>query len=872
MCAYPIQKLPISKKDKTWKQDNLDYFEKLSYGSGSSNRNTNYNKKINYDLYNGKFNKADLEYVCNPLGIADNEMPATLQHMDIVSPALNLLISEEGTRPDNCMVISESTNDINRKQKVLKDKIMYSLQQHLAEKIDPASADPNNPPQTPEQIIKYDKYNVSDLIESKANKLHKHLKRYLNTKEVFKRGWKDVLLAGEEIYWTGVSNNDVIFRRANTLNTTVILDGDTEQVDDALAVIEVRMLAPSTILDELGEELTSDDVTLLEAMSRRHYNRYGNTNNSPTFSLTTNGIEDTGISNFSATNTAGSYLSDLIRVVRVEWKSFKKLYYLTYTDDDGIEQALTVDESFQLSKFKQTYPDAKTEEYWINEAWEGIKIGNEIYVAVQPKPNQRRRMDNPYYCKLGYTGLIYNSTNSQSVSLMDRLKPYQYLYNIISYRLELAFASDQGKIMLMDLAQIPRSEGIDVDKWMYYLKAMKIGFINSFEEGRKGSQIGKTSNFNQFQSIDLSLANTIEQYIRTLEYIKQQTAFISGVTPQRLGAISSSELVGNVERSVQQSALITEYLFDSHDEVKRRTYTALIECAKIAYKDGKKIQYILDDMGIELLDIEEGEFDDSELNVFMSHATKDNNIVNEAKELMKLALQSDKADLSTLVDSLINNSPRDMLHTIQRGEQAKYARDKAIQDQQANIEQAKIKAQQDMVARQEDSKQKDRDLKQYEVDQNNATKIQVAEIATYNKQQELDQDGDGIPDPIEIGKLALDREDIASKAFLEKSKIEHDKAKHQKEIDLKDKELKMKEDIENKKIEAIRLQNISQEKIAKDSNNLKEKELEIKKKEQSNKLEIEKVKLAAAKAKAIADAQKSRIAIQKAKQTPKKPK
>lgn len=870
--SLPIQKLPFSKKNKEWKRDNMDYYERLSYGSGSSNRNSNYNKKINYDLYNGKFNTKDLEYVCNPLGLEDNEMPATLQHMDIVSPPFNLLISEESSRPDNCIVISESTNDINRKQQVLKDKIMQSLQQHLMGQIDPSTIDPNNPPQTPEQIIKYEKYNISDLVESKANKLHKHLKRYLNTKEVFKKGWKDVLCAGEEIYWTGVSGNEVLFRRGNPLNITVILDGDTDYIDDALAVIEVRMLAPSTILDEMKDDLSIDDVKILEEMSRRHYNQYGNTNNSPVFALTDRGVEDTGISNFNSTNTSGSYLSDLLRVVRVEWKSFKKLYHLEYTDEDGLLQALTVDESFNLSTFKGAYPDAKTEEYWINEAWEGIKIGNEIYVSVQPKPNQRRRMDNPYYCKLGYTGLIYSSTNSQSVSLMDRLKPYQYLYNIISYRLELAFASDLGKIMLMDLAQIPRSEGIDIDRWMYYLRAMKIGFINSFEEGKKGTKIGQTSSFNQFQSIDLSLANTIQQYIQTLEYIKTQTAFISGVTPQRLGAIASKELVGNVERSVQQSALITEYLFDSHDEVKRRVYTALIECAKIAYKDGKKIQYILDDMGIELLDIEENEFDDSELNVFMSSATKDNNIKNDAKQLFQLALQSDKADLSNVIDSLINDSPRDMLRTIQRGEEAKYAREKAAQDQQAALAQQATKANQEAIQLQLEDKQKDRDLKQYEIDQNNSTKIAVQEIANYFKAANTDSNKNGVPDPLEVGKLALDQQDVAQKAFLEKSKLDNDKEKHSKEISIKEREIKMKEDIENKKILAIKTQNASQERIADASNKLKEKELKIKEKAEGNKLAIEKVKLAAAKAKAITDAKKASIMLRKAKQPPKKSK
>ena len=32
---------------------------------------------------------------------------------------------------------------------------------------------------------------------------------------------------------------------------------------------------------------------------------------------------------------------------------------------------------------------------------------------------------------------------------------------------------------------------------------------------------------------------------------------------------------------------------------------ALVECAKMAYRDGKKVQFVLDDMGIELLDVPE---------------------------------------------------------------------------------------------------------------------------------------------------------------------------------------------------------------------------------------------------------------------------
>ena len=151
--------------------------------------------------------------------------------------------------------------------------------------------------------------------------------------------------------------------------------------------------------------------------------------------------------------------------------------------------------------------------FWKNDAWEGVRIGADIYVGIRSKPNQRVRMDNPYYTKLGYTGFIYEATNSKSVSLVDRLKSYQYLYDIISWKLQIVFGSDMGKLMLMDMAQIPRSEGVSLEQWMYYLKENKIAFINSFEESNKGTKQGQHSTFNQFQTIDMSLTNSVQQYI-----------------------------------------------------------------------------------------------------------------------------------------------------------------------------------------------------------------------------------------------------------------------------------------------------------------------------------------------------------------------
>lgn len=839
----PQQKLPMSSKDKEWGKSCINYYSNYRYTNGSNLRSDRFRKLINYDLYNGKVNHKDIETICDPLGVnTSSTFSARFQHYDIISEPIRLLIGEETKRPDNHIVITESPEDINRKTSAIKQKIFEALQQGLAYQIDP-NADPNNPPLPPEEILKHEKYTPSDIIESKANKILKVLKKKLNTRLLFSQGWKDALIAGEEIYWVGIENAEVSMRRVNPVNLTVILDGDTTFIDDAIAVVEERMLAINTILDEYGDILTKADVEKLENYTRGTFGSFNTAGGfEPQFEVVNNQNVFAGVTPTNAYNGNNSN-NYSIRVTRVEWKSMKKIGELTWTNEDNELETEIVDEFFNLRVFKQAFPEAKIEWFWINEAWEGVKIGQDIYTDIKPKANQRRRLDNPYFCRLGYTGFIYEATNSQSVSLIDRLKPYQYLYDIISYRLEIAFASDQGKKFIMDLAQIPASQGIDIDRWMYYLKEMNIAFINSFEEGKKGAATGQLANkFNQFQAIDLSLSQSIQQYINMLDYIKQQVAFVSGVTPQRLGAINSQELVGNVERSVNQSSLITEYLYEAHAEVKRRAYTAMIEVAKIAYKKGLSAQYVLDDMGIEMLNLEENEFESSEFNVFVTNNSKDLELKAKLDQLVQVALQSEKIDLSAIVETLMNDSPRDIVRLLQRKEEEFYKRQadqgKAQQEHEMKVEQLQQQMHSEQVEMDHLKLEQDR----YIAELNNETKVQVAEIQVYSRQQDLDQNDNGIPDPSEIAANALKQQELGSKMFLEQTKIGNDKAKHDSLLAQKDKEIKLKQELENKKLEQIKVQNKNQIDLA-------NKKAALDKQMMDKKMEIERMKLVAAKAK-----------------------
>ena len=53
-------------------------------------------------------------------------------------------------------------------------------------------------------------------------------------------------------------------------------------------------------------------------------------------------------------------------------------------------------------------------------------------------------MDNLSMCGSGYVGTIYNTNSSRSNSLMNKMKPYLYMYNVLMYRLEKSIAKYKG--------------------------------------------------------------------------------------------------------------------------------------------------------------------------------------------------------------------------------------------------------------------------------------------------------------------------------------------------------------------------------------------------------------------------------------------
>lgn len=793
--SFPAQKLPMSKKTQAWKEACVDYVVGAGdSGFGGNGRSRSDEMQTYYDLYNSIYNEKDLKYVTNPFK-QDDGFPAMAQDYNIIKPYVDQLLGEETKRPFNFH--PQRTSDIaaSEMQEKAKEMLMDYIQATIASKLSPEQAAryeqalATGEIQTPEAIAKYLQKDYKDIAETEAYHALQFLKRKLNLTHEFYKGWKDALIGGEEIYYVGVINGDPYVERVNPMYFDYEHSLDLEFIDDAAWCRRKMIMSATEIYDRFYDRMSERQLNeLLELIDQRP-----GAGNNPEIRKTSMDYESIKLHKINSF-TDNPFDVDHITVYHCCWKSFKKIGFVTLLNPEtGEAEEFQVDEDYKVTGTEQS-----VEWDWIIEVWEGYRIGDDMYIGIQPIEYQHISADNPNSQKLPYTGVVYNNTNSKPRSLVSMMKPLQYMYIVVWYRLELALSRDKGKVAVMDITQIPKSMNIDVNKWMHYLSALGVAFINPYDEGWDipGREGGKPSQFNQLSSWDLTMSNVIAEYIQLMQKIEDMVAKLTGITPQRQGQIAASELVSNANTAVNMSYHITEPWFWNHNQVKRRVLTMLLNTSKAAWKDNKRyLNYILDDATRAFVQLSDNFFYE-DMDIFVDDSTKNQQYIDQLKQLLQPAMQNgasllDIAEIITLDNmSMIKN----------RLEEIEQKRMEQMQQQQ----QAEQQAQQQMAEQQNQLKEEELmlkeaelDLEKYKVDQDrykaeqdNATKITVAQINSYRGAENMDQDMNGIPDPIEIGKQAL-----------EQQKINSDIATKQLELNNKRREIEQKREAENKKIQ-----------------------------------------------------------------------
>tara|TARA_A100000172_G_scaffold80400_1_gene69863 strand:- start:33 stop:2324 length:2292 start_codon:yes stop_codon:yes gene_type:complete len=699
---FPRQLLSDEEKTKEWCEQNLDAMAPyIAQYNNNLYINDRFKDIRNYQAYHGHFDPKDYEHITDQYG---TPFPARMTNYNIIAPKIDLLTSEELRRPLETKVSSINKSAVNRKKDakvgMVMEQMLGDIKKEINETMGMDVTQDNVDFDIPDDIETYMRYTYKEAIEVVAESGIEYLKEKYRWKDLFKNGFRDFLVLGKVFYKIDVKNGDPHVRRVDPRNIAFDSSIESDYIDESQWVVEQRWLSINEILDEFGEELTKEDVMELENMRQissgselAHYN---------TSIEWLNYDASTGVR---------------IRLIHGEWKSIRAIRFKVsenkYDPDNPFRKV--VNDSYRPRKGETI------ETKYVDDIWEGTKIGGRITTRCRRRPNQVRSVDDAGSTPLSYVGCTHNMSAGRITSLVDVLKHIQTLYNVVMYHIELTLSRAGGKAVVYDVSQMPSNIGMDMQTVLYHIKNDGIIPINSRDEGQD------TARFNQFQQVDFTLSNSVQQLVNLKLMLEQTAGQVCGISPQREGAVSQYEAVGNVQRTVMQSNLVTENWFFQHSEVKKRVVERVCGLMKVCWAQGKRLGYVLGDGAFKLLDI----LPDIALNdygVYINQGAKDDAIKQAITQLSQAALQSGSITLLDVIKVLKSDSLSEAEHVLENGIKEMQSQAKAAQEQQQSILQAQAEQEQTKMQHETQIKQMDSEARLKVAKENTRAKIEVANI------------------------------------------------------------------------------------------------------------------------------------------------
>jgi hypothetical protein len=760
--SFPRQKLSDSQKTDNWFKKNIDFAEHLL--TSDINLRSNFkNKKSNYNLRANIINVKDFEKYINPDNLDLESLPASFQHIGIENSKINLLLGEYAKRKKEFKAyISNNDNEgIGRKEQ----QLMEQIKAELTGMIKSTSISEEEIQKRLQQLQKYQTYEFQDVAEMTANKILKKEYKEGDFDFTFLRTFEDLLVGGEEIMYCGVLGGNPVMRRVNPMNVYT-MGGNSMYIEDADIIVEYGYKSVGQVIDDYWDVLSEDDVDFLErgktdasmggggiGLNRdiSVYDYYGEQG-----ALSIFHPNEMGTRTFSgAFDTYGN-----VRVLKVCWRSRRKIGELTYFDDEGQEQKDYVPDDYKPNKDR----GEKVKWVWVNEWMEGTKVADHIYTVMRPVPYASKSLVNKSKGTPPYVGSV-NSTNDYKVqSLMDIMKPLAYSYDIAYYKRELAIATYKGSFTALNSSLVP--SGWDPKEWMRYVTINKFAWLDPTNEILKGPSQGKSAGaFNTLtaQQIQVGDPNEIGMYTNLMLDVETTLGKIAGVTGAREGDIQSREAVNNVEREVAQTSHITEKWFAIDSNFRKRVLTKFLECCKYAYKiNPKKGQFLLDDMGQEMV-TKFDEFVSSEYDIHVSNSTNDTQLYNDLRALGQAAIQNGQATIGDLVAISQSESVQEIARKLEDSARKIKEDNEAMQEKQLAQQQqaSQMQAQQADAQRQFEIKKHDDEIavKREQI----AATIEIANtkeahtnVRHHMDSTQEDTDANGVGDYLDIRRTDVD--------------------------------------------------------------------------------------------------------------------
>ena len=461
------------------------------------------------------------------------------------------------------------------------------------------------------------------MYEQWATHQHKVDEERFFMKELETTGFRDMLTTDREFWHFRMLEDDYEVELWNPVLTFYHKSPDVRYVSQGNWVGKIELITLSDIIDKYGYMMTDEQLEALEhiyPVKSAGYPILGQQNDGTFYDATRShewntNMPSLGMRQFmSVTDNFLSMGDDLItqitsqsedlidygtyqmlRVTTVYWKSQRMVGHLTKITEDGMIIQEVVTEDYKITEkpiYNTSLNKNKTAEtlvfgehiewIWINQVWSGIKIGpnrpsfygsadvngvQPIYLNIKPVPFQFKGDFTLYGCKLPVEGSVFSDRNSKSVSLVDKMKPYQIGYNMVNNQIADILIDELGTVIMMDQNALPKhSMGEDWGRGNF---AKAYVAMKDFQMLPLDTSITNTENalnFQHYQVLNLEQSQRLMSRIQLANYFKQQAFETIGISPQRMGAVNAQETATGVQQAINQSYSQTEMYFVQHSE------------------------------------------------------------------------------------------------------------------------------------------------------------------------------------------------------------------------------------------------------------------------------------------------------------------
>lgn len=805
------------------------------------------NDLASYKLYNNDISSEDFEQVCNPLGIDVGQYDSEVLPYNKTYTKIDVLLGEEYKRGTNFVLALMNSKALEEKDEELKNlylayiqevveknnRIIEAQQQGLDESEIQKIRDEVIQSKTPEDI---EKTSYLSELEILGNHIINYGMFMEDVRSLKNDGYKHALLSDKQFCYVGINKGEPKIRLVNPLTFFYSKTPDIKYIQDGNYAGEIIIMSIQKIIETYGHVLEEKDLERLKKRIPGLTGKYtGQMEVNVHDTITNRYINNMGnmqylgkhIGNYSDdVNANKRFLNEEYgTVISIEWKWLREVGFLTTINDYGDEECNIIDETYEIPedatkvKFINKFGE-KSEQYewidennntvtfekmWIPRVWQAVRIENDIFVDIREKPFQPYSVERPFDVELGYYGCVFNSMNARPISMMARMKPFQFMFFVVLHQIKELIPKAIGPIQNFDTSMIdvnlsgdtasddPFTEALS--KTLYY-RQKGLNIYNSMINNIGGQPTQTSVSRPQPGSVqNMSIGQDLNNLLQLLGWLDVQIGLACGVSPQREAQFSSNTNVTDNQQAIVQSSHITEHYFRKHNDLWKKIMEAYINYAKLAWKDKKiKRQYLMPDLTVQTLEIKDTEkLLNADLGLFVTDSGKEFEYINQMAEMTKLMAQNG-ASIETVSYILKaraqGTSPEEIHKMITKlqldAEKRQQATAKAQQENEKAIAQMEIEAESRKFAHEIDIEKIKGEYT-----------LEKANIDASRFQKAADSDDDGEPDIVEVAKLKLEENKHLSELEIKNKEL----AIKQKELDLKAQEISTNATLKNKDID-----------------------------------------------------------------------